>query len=111
MKRCPSTQSSPDYLRAAVAARARLGIAALAAELALTPERTEELIWAHERATGDDGLYADCLNRGDIILATRAELPLSLVENWMRDEFDFGWNVACPPALQRVLDSFQEREP
>ena len=102
------TRSTPDYLHAAVTARARLGVAALAAELALTPKRTEELIWAHERATGDDTPYADCLDRGDVILATRSALPLSHVENWIRDEFDFGWNVACPPSLQLVLDSLGE---
>jgi hypothetical protein len=110
MKPCPLTRSTPDYLHAAVTARARLGIAALAVELTLTPERTEELIWAHEMATGDDSLYADCLDRGDVILATRSELPLSQVENWIRDEFDFGWNVACPLALRRVLDSLHTEE-
>ena len=101
-------RSTTDYLHAATTARARLGIAALAEELALTPERAEQLIWAHERATGDTTPYADCLDRGDVILSNRSELPLSHVENWIRDEFDFGWNVACPPALQRVLDSLDE---
>ena len=111
MKPSPSTGTTPDYLHAAVTARARLGIASFAAELELTPERAEELIWSHEIATGDDSLYADCLDRGDVILARLSELPVSQVENWIRDEFDFGWNVACPPALQRVLDSLQETIP
>jgi hypothetical protein len=99
------TRSAPDYLRAAVSARARLGIAALAEELALTPERTEQLIWSHERATGDESVYADCLDRGDVILATRSGLQLSQVENWIREGFELGENISCPPALRRVLDS------
>jgi hypothetical protein len=77
----------------------------LAEELALTPERAEQLIWAHERATDDGSVYAGCLNRGDVILATRSGLRLHRVEDWIRDGFEFGENVACPPALRRVLDS------
>ena len=111
MKPSTSTGTTLDYLHAAITARARLGVASFAAELALTPERAEELIWSHEIATGDDSLYANCLDRGDVILARLSELPVSQVENWIRDEFDFGWNVACPPALQRVLDSLQETIP
>jgi hypothetical protein len=107
MKR-PHTRSTSEYLRAAVSARARLGIAALAEELALVPERLKSLIWAHYEATRDDTPYMDCLERGNVILATRAELPLSHIENWINDGCDFGGNVACPPALQRVLDSLRE---
>jgi hypothetical protein len=103
----PPTRSTPDYLHAAVTARARLGIAALAKELALDPERTQALIWAHYEATQDDTPYADCLDRGELILATRAELPLSEVENWIKDGFEFGSIVACPPSLRRLLDLLQ----
>ena len=95
----------PEYLDTAVSARARFGIAVLAEELALSAERTKALIWAHYEATRDDTPYADCLRRGEAILATLSELPLSQVENWIRDGFEFGENVACPLALRRVLDS------
>jgi hypothetical protein len=110
-RRTPERQrlirSAPDYLDAAVSARERLGIAALAEELALTPERTKALIQAHGEATGDDTVYAGCLDRGDVILATRAELPLSRVEIWISEGLDSDEIAACPPpALQRVLDSF-----
>ena len=101
------TRSTPDYLRTAITARARLGIAALAEELALDPERTKALIWAHYEATRDDTPYADCLARGNAILATLAELPLIQVERWIEDGFDCGEGVLCPPALRRVLDSLQ----
>ena len=104
----PLTRSTPDYLGAAVTARARLGIAAFAEELGLDPERLKSLIWSHYEATRDDTPYADCLDRGDVILATRAELPLTQVADWIRDGIDFGGNVPCPPALQRVLDSLQD---
>ena len=77
----------------------------MAKALALTPERTKALIWAHYEATQDDTPYADCLDRGNAILATRAELPLGRVENWISDGFDFGASVPCPPSLKRVLDS------
>jgi len=97
----------PNYLDAAMSARARCGIAVLAEELGLHTERTKALIWAHYEATGDDTPYADCLRRGEAILATLSELPLSQVENWIRDVSEFGENVACPPALRRVLDSLQ----
>jgi hypothetical protein len=99
------TRPTPDYLHAAVSARARLGIAALAKELALDPERAESLIWAHYAATKDDTPYADCLDRGALILATRAKLPLSQVENWIIEGLESGRVVACPPSLQRLLDS------
>jgi hypothetical protein len=105
MKPQPLTRSTADYLHAAVSARARLGIAALAKELALDPERTKSLIWAHFEATQDDTPYADCLDRGALILATRAELPLTEVENWITDGFEFGRVMACPPSLRRLLDS------
>src|SRR6266550_9038178 len=95
----------PEYLDVAMSARARFGIAVLAEELALSAEHTKALIWAHYEATGDDTPYADCLRRGEAILATLSELPLSQVENWIRDESELGENVACPPALRRVLDS------
>ena len=98
-------RSIPNYLDAAMSARARFGIAVLAEELGLHTERTKALIWAHYEATGDDTPYADCLRRGEAILATLSELPLSQVENWIRDVSEFGENVACPPALRRVLDS------
>jgi hypothetical protein len=101
----PPARSTPDYLHAAVSARARLGIAALAKELAVDPERAESLIWAHYAATKDETPYADCLERGALILATRAELPLSQVENWIADGLESGRVVACPPSLQRLLDS------
>jgi hypothetical protein len=101
----PLTRSTPDYLHAAVSARARLGIAALAKELALDPERTQSLIWAHYEATQDDTPYADCLDRGALILATRAELPVSQVQNWISDGFEFGRVATCPPSLRRLLDS------
>jgi len=99
----------PDYLDAAVSARARFGIAVLAEELGLNAEHTKALIWAHYEATRDDTPYADCLRRGEVILATLSELPLSRVENWIRDGFEFGGHVACPPELQRVLDSLTAR--
>jgi hypothetical protein len=111
MKPCLRTRSTSEYLRAAVSARARLGIASLAEELALTPERLKSLIWTHYQATRDDTPYGDCLERGNVILATRAELPLGQVENWIDDGCDFGAKVACPQALQRVLDSLEETVP
>jgi hypothetical protein len=104
----PFPRSTPDYLHAAVSARARLGIAALAKELALDPERTKSLIWAHYEATQDDTPYADCLGRGALILATRAELPLSQVESWISDGLEFGKIAPCPPSLRRLLDSLRE---
>jgi hypothetical protein len=105
MKPCPLTRSTSDYWRVAVTARARLGIAALAEELALDPERLKSLIWAHYQATGDDTPYADCLDRGEIILATRAELSVSRIANWIDGGSERG--EACLPALQRVLDLLQ----
>ena len=104
-------RSMPDYLDAAVSARARFGIAVLAEELALNAEHTKALIWAHYEATRDDTPYADCLRRGEAILATLSELPLSRVEDWIRDGFEFGGNVDCPPALRRVLDSLRPGRP
>ena len=98
---------TPDYLDAAMSARARFGIAILAEELALDAEHAKALVWAHYQATGDDTPYADCLRRGEAILATLSELPLSQIENWIRDGSELGANVVCPPALRRVLDSLQ----
>jgi hypothetical protein len=108
MKPCPHARSTSDYLRAAVSARARLGIASLAEELALTPERLKSLIWAHYEVTRDETPYVDCLDRGTVILATRADLPVNHVDTWINDGCDFGGNVACPPALQCVLDALEE---
>jgi hypothetical protein len=98
-------RSTTDYLDAAVSARARFGIGVLADELGLTTEHAKALIWAHYEATGDDTPYADCLRRGEVVLATLSELSLNRVESWIRDGFEFGAHVGCPMELRRVLDS------
>jgi hypothetical protein len=98
---CPT----PDYVYAACVAREKLGIAALAEELGLTPEHIEALI----QAIGNKDVYEACLDRGDVILATRAELPVSRVEAWISDGCKRAKIAACPPAeLRRVLDALQE---
>jgi hypothetical protein len=96
------------YLYAACQARERLGLEALAADLGLTLESAEALIWAHFNATKDDTPYADCLDRGDAILAARAGLPVSDVENWIAAAFESEVDP-CPAALACVLRSeFQD---
>jgi len=101
-------RSTPDYhyVDAACMARERLGIAAFAEELGLTPCRTEALIQAHDTATGDDSVYARCLDRGDVILAARSKLPLRRVENWISDGLESAEIAICPPpSLRLVLDA------
>jgi hypothetical protein len=96
------------YVHAACQARERLGLKALAAELGLTVKATETLIWAHFDAMKDDTPYADCLDRGDVILAERAGLPVSDVENWIAGAFESEFDP-CPAALACVLRSeFQD---
>jgi|SRR5882724_7425121 len=90
-------------------ARTRLGVAAFADQLALTTERTKALITAHFAAVHDDTPYADCLKRGNVILAGLSHLPVSRIERWIKDELDYGESV-CPPELRRVLDSLPDTD-
>jgi hypothetical protein len=99
---------TPDYVYVACEAREQLGIAALAEELGLTAERTKALIWADQTAGSGDAVYASYLDRGDVILATRAGLPVNQVEDWTHAGFDFVEYAPCPAALRRVLDALLE---
>jgi hypothetical protein len=98
------TNSTPDYLYAACEARERLGLEALAADLGLTIADTQALIWAHYNSLKDDTPYADCLDRGDAILAERAGLPVRDVEKWISDAVESDEDP-CPLALVRLLRS------
>ena len=99
------TMGTPDYLYAAKQARELLGIEAIAAERGLAVQTLRSMIDADFRDRNDDSLYVKCVDRGDVILAERAGLPTSVVEEWLSDATEYVGAESCPPALVHVLKS------
>jgi hypothetical protein len=93
-------------VHAATNAREELGFAALAVDLRSTPDEARALVMQDWQQTGDDLMYAQCLDRGDAIIAARAGLPVAVVEYWIHSRFECANRMPPPPALVRVLGAW-----